>query len=242
MEFNYMILQAYDFLELNKKENCELQIGGSDQWGNIVNGVDLIKRYSNKKSYGLTTPLITLATGAKMGKTENGAIWLDEKFLSPYDYWQFWRNIDDRDVSKFMNFFTDLSLNEIEKIKEKDINEQKIILANQTTSMLHGEKEAKKSEETAKKTFSENSMGSALPTISIKRNQFNDILTIVDLIILSKLEKSKSEIRRLIKGNGVRINNQIIDDEKLIISEKLFEDNTIKLSLGKKRHIKVEIS
>ncbi len=242
MEFNYMILQAYDFLELNKKENCALQIGGSDQWGNIVNGVDLIKRHSNKQSYGLTTPLITLATGAKMGKTESGAIWLDERFFSPYDYWQFWRNIDDRDVSKFMKFFTDLSVDEIEKIKEKDINEQKIILANQTTSMLHGEQEAKKSEETAKKTFSENSIGSALPSIAIKKNELNDKLTIVDLIILSKLEKSKSEIRRLIKGSGVKINNQVINDEKLIISEKLFEDNTIKLSLGKKRHIKVEIS
>ncbi len=241
MEFNYMILQAYDFLELNKKENCELQIGGSDQWGNIVNGVDLIKRHSNQQTYGLTTPLITLATGAKMGKTENGAIWLDEKFLSPYDYWQFWRNIDDRDVSKFMNFFTDLSIDEIKKIKEKNINEQKIVLANQATSMLHGEQEAKKSEETAKKTFTENSIGSALPSVSIKKNQLNDKLSIVDLITLSKLEKSKSEIRRLIKGGGVRINNKIINDEKLIISEKLFEDNTIKLSLGKKRHIKVEI-
>ena len=242
MEFNYMILQAYDFLELSKKENCILQIGGSDQWGNIVNGVDLIKRHSNKQTFGLTTPLITLATGAKMGKTETGAIWLDEKFLSPYDYWQFWRNIDDRDVSKFMNFFTDLSIDEIEKIKSKDINEQKIVLANQTTSMLHGEQEAKKSEETAKKTFSENSMGSALPSVSIKKNQLNDKLSIVDLIILSKLEKSKSEIRRLINGGGVRINNQIINDDKLMISEKLFEDNTIKLSLGKKRHIKVEIN
>jgi len=242
MEFNYMILQAYDFLELNKKENCTLQIGGSDQWGNIVSGVDLIKRHSNQQTYGLTTPLITLANGAKMGKTENGAIWLDDKLMSPYDYWQFWRNIDDRDVSKFMKFFTDLSVDEIEKIEEKDINEQKIFLANQTTSMLHGSQEAKKSEETAKKTFSENSIGSGLPSVSIKKNQLNGKFTIVDLIILSKLEKSKSEIRRLIKGSGVRVNNQIIYNEKLIISERLFEDNTIKLSLGKKRHIKVEIN
>ena len=141
-----------------------------------------------------------------------------------------------------MKFFTDLSVSEIEKIKEKDINEQKIVLANQTTSMLHGEQEAKKSEETAKKTFSENSIGSALPSITIKKNQLSEKLTIVDLIILSKLEKSKSEIRRLIKGSGVKINNQVINDEKLMISEKLFENNTIKLSLGKKRHIKVEIS
>jgi len=134
MEFNYMILQAYDFLELNKKENCVLQIGGSDQWGNIVNGVDLIKRYLNKQSYGLTTPLITLASGAKMGKSENGAIWLDEKFLSPYDYWQFWRNTDDRDVLKFLKIFTDLENDKIENIKNKDINELKMILANEATT------------------------------------------------------------------------------------------------------------
>jgi tyrosyl-tRNA synthetase len=238
MEFNYMILQAYDFLELNKKKNCVLQMGGSDQWGNIVNGVELIKRYSNKQAYGLTTPLITLASGSKMGKTESGAIWLDKKFLSPYDYWQFWRNTDDRDVLKFIKIFTDLSLEKIEKIKIQDINQQKIILANEATSMLHGEKEAKVSAETAKKTFSENSLGSELPSISIKKDKLN----IIDLIILSKLENSKSEIRRLIKGNGVKINNQIIKDEKLMISKDLFKDNFIKLSLGKKRHVKVILS
>ena len=240
MEFNYMILQAYDFLELNKKENCLLQIGGSDQWGNIINGVDLIKRYSNNHVYGLTTPLITLASGAKMGKTETGAIWLDKKFLSPYDYWQFWRNTDDRDVLKFLKFFTDLSDENIRKIKEEDINKQKIILANETTSMLHGDNEAKKSEETAKKTFSENSLGSALPSISVNKKHLKD-LNIIDLIILSKLESSKSEIRRIIKGNGVKINNQTINDDKLIVNEKLFHKNTIKLSIGKKRHIKVEL-
>ncbi|MFL2897242.1 MAG: tyrosine--tRNA ligase [Candidatus Pelagibacter sp.] len=240
MEFNYMILQAYDFLELNKKENCVLQVGGSDQWGNIVNGVELIKRYSNNQVYGLTTPLITLASGAKMGKTETGAIWLDKKFLSPYEYWQFWRNVDDRDVYKFLKFFTDLSIENLEKIKDEDINKQKIILANETTSMLHGKNEAKKSEETAKKTFSENSLGTALPSISVNKNQI-DNLNIVDLIILSKLEKSKSEIRRLIKGNGVKINNQTVNDEKLIVSKNFFQKNMIKLSLGKKRHIKVEL-
>ena len=240
MEFNYMILQAYDFLELNKKENCLLQIGGSDQWGNIVNGVDLIKRYSNKQVYGLTTPLITLASGAKMGKTETGAIWLDKKFLSPYDYWQFWRNTDDRDVLKFLKFFTDLSDENIKKIEEEDINKQKIILANETTSMLHGDNEAKKSEETAKKTFSENSLGSALPSISVNKQHLKD-LSITDLIILSKLESSKSEIRRIIKGNGVKINNKTINDDKLIVNEKFFQENTIKISIGKKRHIKVEL-
>jgi len=242
MEFNYMILQAYDFLELNKKENCILQIGGSDQWGNIVNGVDLIKRYSNNHAYGLTTPLITLASGAKMGKTETGAIWLDKRFLSAYDYWQFWRNIDDRDVLKFIKIFTDMSIDEIEKNKNNDINELKVLLANKATSMLHGEQEAKKSEKTAKETFSDNSLGKNLPSLSIYDKQLKDKITFIDLVVLSKLESSKSEIRRLIKGNGFRLNNQIITDEKLIITKDLFKDGLIKLSLGKKKHIKVELS
>ena len=241
MEFNYMILQAYDFLELNKKENCELQIGGSDQWGNIVNGVELIKRYSNNQTFGLTTPLITLATGAKMGKTENGAIWLDEKYLSPYNYWQFWRNIDDRDVIKFLKMFTEIGLEEIESIKNKDINELKILLANKTTEMLHGEKAAKNSEQAAKEAFSGNLLGSNLPKVIIKSKIIKDKINIVDLIALSKLENSKSEIRRLIKGNAIKINENIIKDEKFIISKNLFKDKYLKLSLGKKRHIKVEI-
>ena len=241
MEFNYMILQAYDFLELNKKENCMLQIGGSDQWGNIVNGVELIKRYSNNHVYGLTTPLITLASGAKMGKTESGAVWLDKRFLSPYDYWQFWRNIDDRDVLKFLKFFTDISIVEIEKIKDKDINELKILLANETTTMLHGEEEAKISQETAKQTFEDNSLGDNLPSIEIQEKILDDQVNIIDLIVMSKLETSKSEIRRLIKGNGIKINGQTISDEKLLITKSLFKDNLIKLSLGKKKHIKVEL-
>ena len=241
MEFNYMILQAYDFLELNKKENCVLQMGGSDQWGNIVNGVDLIKRNSNKQAYGLTTPLITLASGAKMGKTESGAVWLDKRFLSPYDYWQFWRNIDDTDVLKFLKIFTDINIDEIEKIKNDNINELKILLANKTTEMLHGEKEAKKSEETAKQTFADNSIGDNLPSISVTEKELKSKINIIDLIILSKLESSKSEIRRLIKGNAVKINNQVISDEKLTVTKNLFQTNLIKLSLGKKRHIKVEL-
>jgi tyrosyl-tRNA synthetase len=242
MEFNYMILQAYDFLELNKKENCSLQIGGSDQWGNIVNGTELIKRYSNKQAYGLTTPLITLASGAKMGKTETGAVWLDEKLLSSYDYWQFWRNIDDRDVIKFLKMFTDLNIEEIENIKNEDINQLKIKLANETTSMLHGKKAAVNSEQAAKEAFSGNSLGSNLPTIKIKSKDINKSLTVIELVILSKLENSKSEIRRLIKGNAVKLNDQIISDEKLIINNKLFKNNYLKLSIGKKRHIKVELN
>tara|TARA_B100000003_G_scaffold198206_1_gene202893 strand:- start:489 stop:1718 length:1230 start_codon:yes stop_codon:yes gene_type:complete len=241
MEFNYMILQAYDFLELNKKENCLLQIGGSDQWGNIVNGVDLIKRFSNKQVYGLTTPLITLASGAKMGKTADGAVWLDKKLLSPYDYWQFWRNTDDRDVVKFLNFFTDLEVNEINNLNKENINELKVLLANKTTEMLHGVKEANKCEKIARETFSENSLGSSLPSVKIDKKKLKEKFNIIDLIITSNLEKSKSEIRRLIKGNAIKINNNLVNDEKLIIDEKLFEENYLKLSIGKKKHIKIEL-
>ena len=242
MEFNYMILQAYDFLELNKKENCVLQIGGSDQWGNIVNGVELIKRYSNKQSYGLTTPLITLATGAKMGKSENGAIWLDEKFLSPYDYWQFWRNTDDRDVLKFLKIFTDIDNKTIEDKKDNNINELKILLANEATSMLHGEKAAEESEQAAKEAFSGNILGSNLPSIKITSKHLEEKIDILNLVVLSKLETSKSEIRRLIKGKAIKLNDEIIIDEKLIIKSEFFKDNYIKLSIGKKRHIKVELN
>ena len=243
MEFNYMILQAYDFLELNNKENCLLQIGGSDQWGNIVNGVDLIKRYSNNQAYGLTTPLITLSSGAKMGKTESGAIWLDKKLLSPYDYWQFWRNTDDKDVLKFLKIFTDIELLEIEKIKNKNINELKILLANLCTEMLHGNKEAKLSEETAKKTFQEKSLGLGLPVVKINQNQIDQKINIINLIVLSKLEVSKSETRRIIKNNGVKINNVTINDEKFLITNNLFDnEKKLKLSLGKKRHVKVELT
>ena len=239
MEFNYMILQAYDFLELNKKESCSLQIGGSDQWGNIVNGTELIKRYSGKQAYGLTTPLITLASGAKMGKTESGAVWLDEKLLSSYNYWQFWRNVDDRDVIKFLKMFTDLDIREIERMKNNNINELKTKLANEATSMLHGKKAAENSEQAAKEAFSGNLLGSKLPSIKINFRDIEKKITIVDLVILSNLEKSKSEIRRLIYGNAIRLNDKIISDDKLIISDELFSNNYLKLSVGKKRHIKV---
>ena len=242
MEFNYMILQAYDFLELNEKENCVLQIGGSDQWGNIVNGVELIKRHSNKQSYGLTTPLITLASGAKMGKSENGAIWLDEKFLSPYDYWQFWRNTDDRDVIKFLKIFTDLENDKIENVRDKDINELKIMLANETTTLLHGKKAAQDSEQAAKEAFSGNSLGSNLPSILINAKDLEKQIGIIELVILTKLENSKSEIRRLIAGNAIKINDNLITDEKFIIKSNLFNNNYLKLSIGKKKHIKVELS
>ncbi len=242
MEFNYMILQAYDFLELNKKQNCVLQIGGSDQWGNIINGVELIKRHSNKKSYGLTTPLITLASGAKMGKTAEGAIWLDKKLLSSYDYWQFWRNTDDRDVLKFLKLFTNIPLEKILKLSKENINNLKILLANETTEMLHGKKEALKCEKIARETFSQNSMGDNLPSIVINRSLLEKNINIIDLVILSNLENSKSEVRRLIKGNAVKINNKVIDNEKFYVNISYLVDNYLKLSIGKKRHIKIEFN
>jgi len=242
MEFNYMILQAYDFLELNKKNNCVVQIGGSDQWGNIVNGVELIKRYSSKQVFGLTTPLITLASGAKMGKTEKGAIWLDKKLLSPYDYWQFWRNTDDRDVIKFLKIFTDKKISEINEMKNKDINELKIILANEATTMLHGKIAAIKAAETAKKTFTAGSFGDDLPVVKIKRVKFENGFNIVELVVESKLLNSKSEVRRMIKNLGIKVNNKTIENDKILILLSEFNDGILKLSHGKKKHILIKLT
>jgi len=185
MEFNYMMLQAYDFYELNKRHKCILQIGGSDQWGNIVNGTDLIKRKEKKLAYGLTTPLLTLSSGTKMGKTEKGAIWLNKKMLSPYDYWQFWRNTDDKDVINFLKLFTDIDLEQIESLKNsnQDINKLKVLLANKTTAMLHGSKATKDSELTAQKTFGEKSIGKNLPIVKIRKNIITNGLNILDLVL-----------------------------------------------------------
>ena len=244
MEFNYMMLQAYDFHELNKKYKCILQIGGSDQWGNIVNGTDLIKRKNKTQTYGLTTPLITLSSGAKMGKTEKGAVWLNKKMLSPYDYWQFWRNTDDKDVINFLKLFTDLDLKEIDILKNRNqnINLLKIKLANEATSMLHGLKAAKDSELTAQKTFGEKSIGKNLPIIKINKEIIIKGINILDIVIQSKLANSKSEIRRMIKNNGLRINNEIITDEKKIINQSNFDnDNNMKVSHGKKHHVIIKI-
>ncbi len=241
MEFNYMILQAYDFLELKNKYNCILQIGGSDQWGNIVNGVDLIKRHSSKEVFGLTTPLITLSSGAKMGKTESGAIWLDKNLLSPYDYWQFWRNVDDKDLIKFLKLFTDIPIKEIELKKDDNINDLKIMLANHTTAMLHGDNESKKCYEQAKKIFTDNSSDEGLPILSIKMDQIKN-KNLSDLIIIGKLESSKSEVKRLIKNNGVKINNAKIQDDLPVSEINLENKNYFKLSIGKKKHFKIEIN
>ena len=243
MEFNYMILQAYDFLELNKNKNCVMQIGGSDQWGNIVNGVELIKKYLGKQSFGLTTPLITLASGTKMGKTEKGAVWLDRNMLSPYEYWQFWRNTDDRDVLNFLKMFTDINIKKIDEIKNTNVNELKIILANEATAMLHGKEAAKKAEQTAKKTFVSGSIGDDLPTIKINKKEIKNGINIVDLVVLSNLILSKSEVRRMMKNRGIKINNEFVEDQNLQISLNHFEKgNFLKLSLGKKKHVIIKMN
>ena len=243
MEFNYMILQAYDFYQLFKNNDCVLQIGGSDQWGNIVNGVDLIRRKLQKEAFGLTSPLITLASGAKMGKTEKGAIWLNEDYLSPYDYWQFWRNTDDRDVKRFLNFFTELEPNEIEKVfkEENNINNLKILLANEATKILHGDKASKNAEKTAKDTFEKGALGSDLPEIIIKLNDLNKGINILDLIAKNKILSSKSEVRRIIANRGLKINNIIVENEKKKLELKDFEENILKLSCGKKKHYLIKI-
>ena len=215
-EFNYMILQAYDFYQLYKKHNCILQMGGSDQWGNIVNGVELIRRILQKDSYGLTTPLITLSSGAKMGKTEKGAVWLDKKMFSPYEYWQFWRNTSDGDVKKFLNYFTEIETNDLSKKidKEKNINNLKILLANEATTLMHGAKAAKDSADTAKETFVKGGLGKNIPEKTMSNKEFIQGVNIIDLIFQNKLVKSKSEARRILKNNGIRINDNIISDEK----------------------------
>ncbi len=244
MEFNYMILQAYDFFKLNEKYKCILQIGGSDQWGNIVNGVELIRKISQKDSFGLTTNLITLSSGAKMGKTESGAIWLDKNLLSPYEYWQFWRNTADNDVERFLKYFTDIDSSQIEDIvkSEKNINNLKILLANETTKILHGSKAAEDSENTAKKTFEEKGIGKNLPEVLINKSILNKGLNILDLLCTNKFILSKSEARRAIKSNGIKINDKLVTDDKMLINLNNLQGNAIKVSHGKKKHFVVKIT
>jgi tyrosyl-tRNA synthetase len=245
MEFNYMILQAYDFYKLNEKYDCTLQIGGSDQWGNIVNGVELIRKKNQKESYGLTTPLITLSSGAKMGKTEEGAIWLDQNLLSPYDYWQLWRNTNDADVKRFLKYFTDIDVIELEKIcnDEMNINNLKILLANEATKILHGEKKSKESENTAKETFAGSGAGHHLPVFFLKKSLLKNGISIIDFINNAKILNSKSEIRRAINEKGIKINDiTVVDDKKTIGLDDFIENDYIKVSYGKKKHFKVKFN
>jgi tyrosyl-tRNA synthetase len=240
LEFNYMILQAYDFVELNKKYGCYLQIGGSDQWGNIINGIELNRKINPKAGelFGVTTPLLETADGKKMGKSESGAVWLDGALLSPYEYYQFWRNSTDQDVAKFLKFFTELPMVEIaelEKLQDADINQAKKILAFEATKICHGEKAAKAAEETAQQVFEKGQTGDSLPTI----NASADIL-IIDALLESGLVSSKGEARRLIKGNGIKLNDVAVSDEYQKISAADFSDGVAKISAGKKKHALVK--
>ena len=243
MEFNYMILQAYDFYQLFKDNKCILQIGGSDQWGNIINGVELIRRMLHKEAFGLTTPLITLATGAKMGKTESGAIWLNENLLSPYDYWQFWRNTDDRDVKRFLNFFTEIDPKEIDNIfkKENNINKLKTLLANEATKIMHGDIASKEAEQTAKETFEGGGLSLNLPEIKIQSDEAKKGINLLDFLSKNKILPSKSEVRRVIANKGLKINNIIVEDENKILQPDDFEKNILKISYGKKKHYLIKI-
>jgi len=244
VEFNYMIFQAYDFYELNKTDDCALQIGGSDQWGNIVNGVELIRRVNNNNAYGLTTPLLTNANGDKMGKTADGAVWLDEGMLSPYDYWQFWRNVDDRDVIKFIKLFTVMDLKKINELEKnnKNINELKVLLANEATKLLHGETESQKAEKIATELFSKDTMSDDMPTLRLKADEVKQNQYLSDLIVRMEMASSKSESRKLIRGNGVKVNRKSISDEMYVISQSDLEnEDGILISVGKKRHFKITL-
>ncbi len=240
LEFNYMILQAYDFLELNRRSNCVLQMGGSDQWGNIVNGVELTRRVDGKEAFGLTTPLLTTASGAKMGKTADGAVWLNADMLSPYDYWQYWRNSEDADVVRFLKLFTEISMEEIteiEKLEGAEINEAKKRLAFEATRMAHGIDAANAAAETAKKTFEEGKLGGDLPSFDIARADIEAGIQVFDALCRAGLCASNGEAKRLIKGGGARVNDtQVKNDSDTITSADLNQDGVIKLSSGKKRH------
>ena len=244
LEFNYMILQAYDYLELFKKNKCALQIGGSDQWGNIINGVELIRKEVQGEAFGLTTPLITTAQGTKMGKTESGAVWLNEDLVSSYDYWQFWRNTDDRDVIKYLYLFTEIETEEIKKYESytgNKLNELKILLANEATILLHGNKAAEKAAETSKSTFEARSTGDDLPSKKIKKKEIEKGFLLKDILLEIKFASSGGDFKRNIKNNAYRINNIIENNEEKKITLKDSLNNQIKISFGKKKHFVINV-
>jgi tyrosyl-tRNA synthetase len=244
LEFNYMILQAYDFVELARRYGCHMQMGGSDQWGNIVNGVELGRRVDQRTLYGLTSPLLTTSSGAKMGKTAAGAVWLDAKLLSAYEFWQYWRNTEDADVGRFLRLFTELPLDEIarlETLRDAEINEAKRILANEVTRLAHGEAAAREAEATAAATFGAGAFGvggwgDALPTVEIARADLDTGIPVFEALRRAGLAKSNGEARRLIKGGGASVNNEVVTNELAQVTAKDVKDGVIKLSAGKKRH------
>ena len=241
LEFNYMILQAYDFVELYKRHGCILQMGGSDQWGNIISGIDLGRRVLDAELFALTTPLLTTSSGAKMGKTETGAVWLNADMMSPYDYWQFWRNCVDGDVGRLLKLFTELPLAEIERLtalKGQELNEAKKILATEAAALLHGREAAERAAETARRTFEERAVADTLPTVEIPRARLEAGLSVLAGFVEAGLVSSNSEARRQIKGGGLKVNDVAVTDEKGKLTVRdLSQQGVIKLSLGKKRHV-----
>lgn len=246
LEFNYMILQAYDFLELRRRYGCRLQMGGSDQWGNIVNGVELARRVDQQAIFGLTSPLITTSSGAKMGKTAQGAVWLNAERLSAYDFWQYWRNTEDADVGRFLKLFTELPLDEIARLEAlggSEINEAKKILATEATRLCHGETAAEEAAETARQTFEAGQSAEGLPTVDIATGDLDGGLAVVDALVQAGLAASKGEARRLIRGGGARVNDAPVSDEAATVgAEAISEDGVIKLSAGKKRHALLRVA
>jgi tyrosyl-tRNA synthetase len=240
LEFNYMILQAYDFLELNRRYDCSLQMGGSDQWGNIVNGIELTRRCDQKSVYGLTTNLLTTSSGAKMGKTAQGAVWLNDDMLPVYDYWQFWRNTEDADVGRFLKLFTELPMDEIarlENLEGAELNDAKKILATEATAMCHGRAAAEKAEATALETFEGGGTSADLPSVDIDAAKLAVGLGLLEAFVLAGLAKSNGEARRLVQGGGAKINDAAQDDISVTLSNDDVKDGSVKLSFGKKRHV-----
>ena len=241
LEFNYMIMQGYDFVELNRRYGCRLQMGGSDQWGNIINGVDLGHRMGTPQLYALTTPLLTTASGAKMGKTANGAVWLNEDAFSPYDFWQYWRNTEDADVGRFLKIFTRLPLDEIARLEAlggAEINEAKKILATEATAIVHGREAADKAAETARQTFEAGTLADDLPTVAIPGAELEAGIGVLEAFRRSGLAASNGEARRLVKGGGARVNDQVVEDDRRVLgSGDVTGDGVIKLSLGRKKHV-----
>ncbi len=244
LEFNYMILQAYDFVELHKRHGVCLQMGGSDQWGNIVNGVELGRRTDDASLYGLTVPLLTTASGAKMGKTASGAVWLNAERLTPYDYWQYWRNTEDADVGRFLRLFTDLPLDEIAELEKAEgaaINDVKIRLANEATKLCHGAEAAAAAAETARKTFEQGGLGDDLPTVEIPATELAGGIGILNALTLVGLTQSNGDARRQIKGGAIRVNDQKVDDDGLTLGSDAAIDGVVKLSMGKKKHALLKV-
>lgn len=241
LEFNYMILQAYDFVELNRRYGCDLQMGGSDQWGNIINGIELGRRTQDAELVGLTTNLLTTSSGQKMGKTAQGAVWLNEDMLSVYDYWQFWRNTEDADVGRFLKLFTDLPLGEVarlEALEGAELNDAKKILATEATAMVHGRDAAEKAAETARVAFEQGAISADLPTVEVPSAELDTGIGVLSAFVTAGLCASNGEARRQVKGGGLRVNDEQVKDEKLSLTrEHVTGDGVVKLSLGKKKHV-----